>query len=69
MPTSNPSVCAIMLANGRPEMVARAVKSFRAQTFRNKRLLVYDTTPIPNFREWATRILSVAWILSMCQRR
>ncbi len=46
MPTSNPSVCAVMLANGRPEMVARAVKSFRAQTYERKRLLIWDTTPI-----------------------
>ncbi len=43
MPDSKPTVAAVMLANGRPEMVARAAKSFRAQTYERKRLLVYDT--------------------------
>ncbi len=31
-----------MLASGREEMVARAVRSFQAQTYRNKRLLILD---------------------------
>lgn len=42
---TNPTVCAVMLVNGRPEMVKRAVASFRAQTYENKRLLIYDTSP------------------------
>ncbi len=33
-----------MLANGRADMVKRAVKSFRAQTYENKHLLMYDTS-------------------------
>ncbi len=44
MPTSNPSVCAVMLANGRPELVARAVKSFRAQTYSHRTLWIFDTS-------------------------
>ncbi len=42
MPTSDPVVCCVMLASGREEMVARAVRSFQAQTYRNKRLLILD---------------------------
>ncbi len=40
-----PSVACVMLANGRPEMVKRAVKSFRAQAYERKRLVIWDTTP------------------------
>ncbi len=40
----NPTVVAVMLANSRPEMVARAVKSFRAQTYENKSLWIFDTS-------------------------
>jgi hypothetical protein len=40
---SQPAVCCVMLANGRPEMVRRAVQSFEAQTYQDKRLLIYDT--------------------------
>ena len=32
MSSSTPKVAAVMLVNGRPEMVARAIASFRAQT-------------------------------------
>lgn len=39
----NPTVCAIMLVNGREELVKRAIKSFREQTYFRKRLLVFDT--------------------------
>ncbi len=42
---SQPTVCAVMLANGRPEMVERAVKSFLAQMYERKVLAIYDTTP------------------------
>lgn len=43
----NPTVCAVMLANGREEMVARAIASFKSQTYQEKRLLILDTTPVP----------------------
>jgi len=42
---SNPTVCAIMLVNGRPGMVKRAIRSFREQTYQRKMLVIYDTTP------------------------
>ncbi len=41
---SAPTVACVMLANGRPEMVKRAVKSFRAQTYERKRLLICETS-------------------------
>lgn len=44
--SENPLVCAIMLVNGRAAMVRRAVASFRAQTYRNKALVVWDTGKI-----------------------
>src|SRR5580658_7482615 len=40
---NEPLVCAVMLTKDRPEMLRRAVQSFRAQTYPNKRLLIYDT--------------------------
>lgn len=40
-----PTVCAVMLVNGRPEMVARAIRCFLAQTYERKRLLIWDSTP------------------------
>ncbi len=40
---SEPLVCAIMLTRDRPEMAARAVRSFREQTYRRKQLLIYNT--------------------------
>lgn len=49
---SLPAVCAIMLVNGRQEMVKQAVASFEAQTYADKRLLIYDTSPddtLPEF--------------------
>ena len=42
-----PSVAAILLTANRPEMTARAVKSFESQTYENKRLLVYNTGYAP----------------------
>ncbi len=59
---SAPAVACVMLANGRPDMVKRAIKSFRAQTYENKRLLVYcNGSPITRMVEgnhdivdWAT---------------
>lgn len=40
---SNPTVCCIMLANGRQEMVDRAVRSYLAQTYKAKHLFLLDT--------------------------
>lgn len=40
----DPIVCAIMLTRDRPEMAARAVRSFEAQTYERKYLVVLDTT-------------------------
>lgn len=39
----NPSVAAVMLVSGRPEMVKRAIDAFRAQTYDRKFLMLYDT--------------------------
>lgn len=39
----NPTVCCVMLANGREAMVRRAIRCFRAQTYQNKRLLIWNT--------------------------
>lgn len=41
---TQPLVCAVMLTKDRPEMAKRAVESFRAQTYRNKSLIVWDTS-------------------------
>jgi glycosyltransferase involved in cell wall biosynthesis len=40
---TEPTVCAVLLTKDRTEMAARAVRSFRAQTYSNKRLLIFDT--------------------------
>lgn len=40
---SQPSVCAVLLTADRSEMTRQAVECFKAQTYANKRLLVYDT--------------------------
>lgn len=37
-------VLAVCLTKDRPEMVARAVRCFRAQTYENKRMLVWDSS-------------------------
>ncbi len=42
---SQPSVCAILLTADRLELTRKAVECFRAQTYPNKTLLIYDTTP------------------------
>jgi hypothetical protein len=62
---SAPTVCCVMLANGRPEMVARAVKSFRAQTCHGARLLVYDNGDVPIVRD---RSWSVDWAVNRGRR-
>ncbi len=41
---SNPTVCAVCLVNGRPEMVTRAIRSFQSQTYSGAWLLIYDTS-------------------------
>jgi hypothetical protein len=41
---SEPLVVAIMLTKDRPEMAARAVQCFYAQTYQRKRLIVWDTS-------------------------
>ena len=38
-----PTVCAVLLANGREGMVARAVRSFHTQTYPNLELLIFDS--------------------------
>ncbi len=43
MAVVNPSVACVILVNGRESMTKRAIASFRAQTYENKRLLLYDT--------------------------
>jgi hypothetical protein len=40
-----PLVCAICLTKDRPEMLRRAVQSFREQTYSNARLAILDTSP------------------------
>ena len=47
MSRSAPNVAAVMLVNGRPEMVARAIASFRAQTYKNAHLIIFDTGTKP----------------------
>ncbi len=39
---SAPTVACVMLANGRPDMVKRAVKCFRAKTYENATLFIWD---------------------------
>jgi len=41
----NPTVCCVMLVNGRAAMVKRAIASFRSQTYERKRLLIWDSSP------------------------
>jgi glycosyltransferase involved in cell wall biosynthesis len=43
---SAPTVCCVILVNGREAMVQRALAAFRAQTYPAKRLLIYDTSPV-----------------------
>lgn len=40
---TEPTVCAILLTADRPELARRAVECFRAQTYRNRFLLVWDS--------------------------
>ena len=40
-----PTVCCVMLVNGREAMVRRAIACFRAQTYERKKLLIWDSSP------------------------
>lgn len=40
---TEPLVCAVMLTKDRPEMAARAVRSFKGQIYENASLLIFDT--------------------------
>lgn len=39
------TVCCVLLVNGREAMVRRAIASWRAQTYKHKRLLIWDSSP------------------------
>ncbi len=41
---TDPTVCCVMLMNGRGPMVRRAIKSFRDQTYTPRMLLIWDTS-------------------------
>lgn len=45
-------VVAVMLADGRLEMALRALRSFQAQTYESKRLLIYETGTKPVTLPW-----------------
>lgn len=55
---STPTVACVMLANGRETMVQRAVRSFQAQTYANKKLVIWNTgqlfgtQPFRGIRVW-----------------
>ncbi len=44
---SQPTVCAVMLTADRQEMTDRAVRSFLAQDYQNKELVIYDSGGAP----------------------
>jgi hypothetical protein len=76
--SDQPTVCAVMLANGRPEMVARAVKSFRAQTYAaNRRMLMILDTGDPWIRDsmdlgdgvWDLPMLNASWSIGKLRNR
>lgn len=46
-PIQAPTVCCVLLTRDRPAMAARAVASFRAQTYERKKMIVIDTSPAP----------------------
>lgn len=48
---TRPLVCAVMLTNGRAEMVERAVRSFQSQTYAGKRLLIVNSGALPHVDE------------------
>jgi glycosyltransferase involved in cell wall biosynthesis len=44
---SEPTVCCVMLTKGRPAMAKQAIAAFRAQTYKSKRLLVFNSGSTP----------------------
>lgn len=54
-----PYVTCIMLANGRPEMVARAVRCFLEQTYAQKRLVIWNTG---KDQLWEEYISPTVWV-------
>jgi len=46
------TVCCVMLVNGRPEMVRRAVESFKAQDYLDASLVIWSTGPREEFCEY-----------------
>lgn len=44
---SEPLVVAVCLTKNRPDMLGRALESFEVQTYKRKRLLIYDTASRP----------------------
>jgi glycosyltransferase involved in cell wall biosynthesis len=62
---NQPSVCAVMLADGRPDMVRRAIRSFQAQTYQNRRLLIFDSGKNPPTLEFDPL---VNWVDASCFR-
>ena len=60
-----PSVCCVMLADGRPEMVRRAVRCFELQDYSGKKcLLVYDTGHTTIAREILRYARGIFWARS-----
>ena len=47
--SAGPRVAAICLTANRPEMMARAVRSFESQTYGRKRLIIFDTGEIVRY--------------------
>lgn len=43
MDKEKPGVCCIMIANGRPKLVDRAISSFKTQAYPYRHLLIFDT--------------------------
>ncbi len=44
---NQPLVACVMITNNRPQLAARAVRSFRAQTYQRKKLLIVNSGPYP----------------------
>ncbi|MES2393496.1 MAG: LuxR C-terminal-related transcriptional regulator [Acidobacteriota bacterium] len=49
---TQPSACAVLLTADRPEMTQQAVGCFRAQTYENKRLLIWESGERPACRQY-----------------
>ncbi len=56
----NPTVCAVMLVNGRPDMVRRAIRCFQAQTYEARYLVLWDSGEGSIESNLAPRIFHVA---------